>query len=78
MKGVELARPFPKITWHEAMLRFGSDKPDLRYGLEIADVTDLVRGSEFGVFKGAAESAAPSARWRARAARRSRARSSTS
>jgi aspartyl-tRNA synthetase len=56
VKGVELARPFPKITWHESMLRFGSDKPDLRYGLEIADVTDLVRGSEFGVFKGAAES----------------------
>ena len=55
VKGIELARPFPKITWHEAMLRFGSDKPDLRYGLEIADVTDLVRGSEFGVFKGAAE-----------------------
>ena len=56
VKGVELPRPFPKITWHESMLRFGSDKPDLRYGLEIADVTDLVRGSEFGVFKGAAES----------------------
>jgi aspartyl-tRNA synthetase len=56
VKGVELARPFPKITWHESMLRFGSDKPDLRYGVEIADVTDLVRGSEFGVFKGAAES----------------------
>jgi len=56
VKGIELARPFPKITWHDAMLRFGSDKPDLRYGMEIADVTDLVRGSEFGVFKGAAES----------------------
>jgi aspartyl-tRNA synthetase len=56
VKGIELPRPFPKITWHDAMLRFGSDKPDLRYGLEIADVTDLVRASEFGVFKGAAES----------------------
>ncbi len=56
VKGIELARPFPKITWHESMLRFGSDKPDLRFGLEIADVTDLVRSSEFGVFKGAAES----------------------
>ena len=54
VKGIELARPFPKITWHESMLRFGSDKPDLRYGLEIADVTDLVRESEFGVFAGAA------------------------
>ena len=56
VKGIELARPFPKITWHEAMLRFGSDKPDLRYGLEIADVTELVRASEFGVFAGAAAS----------------------
>ncbi len=56
VKGIELARPFPKITWQEAMLRFGSDKPDLRYGLEIADVTDLVRDSEFGVFAGAAGS----------------------
>ncbi len=56
VKGIELARPFPKITWHESMLRFGSDKPDLRYGLEIADVTDLVRDSEFGVFAGAAAS----------------------
>ena len=45
--------PFPRMTWDEAMLRFGSDKPDLRYGLEIADVTDAVRGTEFGVFAGA-------------------------
>jgi aspartyl-tRNA synthetase len=56
VKGIELPRPFPKLTWHDAMLRFGTDKPDLRYGLEIADVTELVRASEFGVFRGAAES----------------------
>ncbi|HUK94900.1 MAG TPA: aspartate--tRNA ligase [Gaiellaceae bacterium] len=44
------ARPFPRITWHEAMARFGSDKPDLRFGLELRDVTELTRGSEFKVF----------------------------
>ena len=43
-------RPFPRITWHEAMARFGSDKPDLRFGLELRDVTELTRGSEFKVF----------------------------
>ena len=53
--GVDLPRPFPRITHAEAMLRYGSDKPDLRYGLEIADVSDLVRESSFGVFKGAVD-----------------------
>ena len=53
--GVELPRPFPRMPHAEAMLRYGSDKPDLRYGLEIADVSELVRGSEFAVFKGALE-----------------------
>ncbi len=43
-------RPFRRITWQEAMARFGSDKPDLRFGLEIRDLTDLTRGSTFGVF----------------------------
>ncbi len=52
VKGIELARPFPKLTWDDAMLRYGSDKPDLRYGLEIADVTSIVAGSGFGVFAG--------------------------
>jgi aspartyl-tRNA synthetase len=47
------ARPFPRITWHEAMARYGSDKPDLRFGLEIEDATEITRGSEFGVFAGA-------------------------
>jgi aspartyl-tRNA synthetase len=46
----ELATPFPRMTWHEADLRFASDKPDLRFGLEIDDATELTRGSEFGVF----------------------------
>jgi len=44
------ARPFPRLSWYEAMLKYGSDKPDLRYGLEIQDATDVTRGSEFGVF----------------------------
>jgi aspartyl-tRNA synthetase len=51
--GVELQPPFPRMSWQEAELRFGSDKPDLRFGLEIQDATDLTRGSEFGVFANA-------------------------
>jgi aspartyl-tRNA synthetase len=46
--------PFPRLTWSEAMARFGSDKPDLRFGLEIQDGTEVTRGSEFGVFANAA------------------------
>jgi aspartyl-tRNA synthetase len=45
--------PFPRHTWHEVMARFGSDKPDLRFELEIQDATELTRGSEFGVFANA-------------------------
>jgi aspartyl-tRNA synthetase len=47
------ARPFPRLTYAEVMRKYGSDKPDLRYGLEIQDATELTRGSEFGVFAGA-------------------------
>ena len=43
-------RPFPRISWHEAMERFGSDKPDLRYGLELSDCSDIAESSGFGVF----------------------------
>ncbi len=43
-------RPFPVLTYHEAMERFGSDRPDLRYGMELVDLTDAVRRSKFGVF----------------------------
>jgi aspartyl-tRNA synthetase len=45
--------PFPRLAWAEVMARFGSDKPDLRFGLEIQDATELTRGSEFGVFANA-------------------------
>ncbi len=45
--------PFPRLSWAEVMARFGSDKPDLRFGLEIQDATELTRGSEFGVFANA-------------------------
>ena len=43
-------RPFPRLSWHEAMERYGSDKPDLRYGLELSDCSDIAAGSGFGVF----------------------------
>src|SRR5206468_233550 len=51
--GVELEIPFPRMTAAEADLRYGSDKPDLRFGLEIEDGTEATRQSEFGVFAGA-------------------------
>jgi aspartyl-tRNA synthetase len=53
--GVELELPFPRLTYAEALLRYGSDKPDLRYDLEIGDVSEAVRTSEFGVFRSAVE-----------------------
>ena len=46
-------RPFPRLSYADAMLRYGSDKPDLRFGLEIQDGTEVTRGSEFTVFAGA-------------------------
>jgi aspartyl-tRNA synthetase len=50
VKGVDLPRPFPRLTYAEAMDRYGSDKPDTRYGLELADVSDVLAGSGFKVF----------------------------
>ena len=46
-------RPFPRMAYDEAIARYGTDKPDLRFGLEIQDATEVTRGSEFGVFAGA-------------------------
>ncbi len=54
LRGVELPSPFPRLTWEEADLRYGSDKPDLRFGLEIEDATEVTRGSGFKVFADAA------------------------
>ena len=46
----DITLPLPRMTWNEAMERFGSDKPDTRFGLELKDVSDIVAGSDFGVF----------------------------
>lgn len=54
--GVEIPQPIPRMTWKEAMDRYGSDKPDLRFGMELTDVSDVVKDCEFVVFKGALES----------------------
>src|SRR5579863_9924923 len=53
--GVTLPAPFPRMSYHEAMRRFGSDKPDLRVGLELVDVADLVRHCDFKVFAAPAQ-----------------------
>jgi len=50
VKGISYAEPFPRFTWAEAMDRYGSDKPDLRFDLPIVDITDLKAVSEFSVF----------------------------
>lgn len=52
---IELTLPIQRITWQEAMDRFGSDKPDLRFGMELKDISDLVNGCGFSVFTGALE-----------------------
>jgi aspartyl-tRNA synthetase len=52
--GVDLPKPLPRLTYAEAMRRYGSDKPDLRVPLELVDVADLVRGCDFKVFAGPA------------------------
>ncbi len=50
IKGIDLPRPFPRLTYADAMNRYGSDKPDTRYGLELVDVSDIVQGCGFKVF----------------------------
>lgn len=52
---VEVPLPIPRMTWQEAMDRYGSDKPDIRFGMELVNVTEVVKDFEFAVFKGAIE-----------------------
>lgn len=53
--GLEVPVPFPRMTWQEAMDRFGSDRPDTRFGMELRNVTEVVKNCGFGVFTGAVE-----------------------
>ena len=53
--GLEVSLPIERMTWDEAMNRFGSDKPDTRFGMELTDVSEVVKGCGFGVFTGALE-----------------------
>ncbi|MGC8595166.1 MAG: aspartate--tRNA ligase [Candidatus Kryptoniota bacterium] len=51
VKGIDIETPFPRLTYDEAIRKYGSDKPDLRFGLEIFDVTEEVKGSSFKIFE---------------------------
>ncbi|MED1468362.1 aspartate--tRNA ligase [Bacillus salipaludis] len=53
VKGIEIPAPFPRMTYDEAMCRFGSDKPDTRFGLELVDLSEIVKDSGFKVFSAA-------------------------
>ena len=53
VKGITLQLPFPKLTWHEAMERFGTDRPDTRYGMELTNLNEILQGIGFKVFSGA-------------------------
>ena len=55
VRGIEVPLPIQRMTWKEAMDRFGSDKPDIRFGMELQNVTDAVKGCGFAVFKNAIE-----------------------
>lgn len=55
IKGIDVQLPIQRMTWQEAMDRFGSDKPDIRFGMELQNVTEVVKDFDFVVFKGAIE-----------------------
>ena len=50
--GVDIPNPIPRMSWYDAMDKYGSDKPDIRFGMEIAEISDLVKGAGFSVFDG--------------------------
>ncbi|MEA2022902.1 MAG: aspartate--tRNA ligase [Actinomycetota bacterium] len=52
LRGVDLDRPFPRLTWHEAMERYGTDKPDIRFGMEIVDLSETFGSTGFKAFSG--------------------------
>ncbi len=55
LRGIEIATPFQRLTWRDAMNRFGTDKPDLRFAMEITDLSDVFADTGFGVFSSALE-----------------------
>ncbi len=55
LRGIELALPLPRLTYDEAMRRFGSDKPDIRFGMELQDISDIVRTADFPPYQAALE-----------------------
>jgi aspartyl-tRNA synthetase len=56
IKGIDIKTPLPRMSYDDAVTRYGSDKPDLRFGLQIENVTDILRGSQFKVFESSIES----------------------
>ena len=55
VKGIEISLPLPRMTWHEAMEKYGIDKPDIRFGLELVNLNETVKDVDFMVFKSALE-----------------------
>ena len=55
IKNIDIKTPFPRLSYKEAMLRYGSDKPDLRFGMEIVELTDVLKDSDFQIFKNTIE-----------------------
>ena len=55
IRGTDLERPFPRLTWHEAIERYGTDKPDIRFGMEIQDLSPVFASTEFKAFSGVLE-----------------------
>ncbi|MEA5533966.1 aspartate--tRNA ligase [Crocosphaera sp. XPORK-15E] len=56
VKNIDLPRPFPRLTYQDSMEKYGNDRPDTRFGLELVDVSDIVKDSGFKVFSGAVQS----------------------